>query len=132
APPAAHAQSPYGLAARQTIPFVVTNQDDRGLPAWDTEISIFNPGSLTLSVNVTYFGAVPTATPGALPCKQQVVGSGQTLPLALSTLCALNPGPNYGRLELTSLVPGADGDPGDLAFMTNARVTRAGRYFTVE
>jgi hypothetical protein len=128
----AHAQSPYGLASRQTIPFVVTNNDDRGLPTWDSEINIFNPGALSETVNITYFGAVPTATPGALPCKQQVVGSGQTLQLALSTLCALNPGPNYGRLELTSLGPGASGDPGDLAFMTNARVTRAGRYFTVE
>ena len=53
--PYVHAQSPYGLAARQTIPFVMDYREFE-VPVWATEIDIHNPGSQTLTVRLTYFG----------------------------------------------------------------------------
>lgn len=129
--PPVHAQSPYGLAARQTIPEVIDQQDERG-PLRSTEVDVHNPGSLAITVTPTYFGAVGTPTPGLVNCNSQNVGPHGTAEFSVGAVCPLNPGLNYGRLELSSLAPGGTDDPAGLVFLANARITAPGKYFPVE
>src|SRR5215510_14879046 len=103
--PALHAQSPYGLAARQTIPFVASIGTDR-VAQWSTEIYVHDPSPMPFTVEPTYFGAVMTATPGRLELTS-------LLPIGPST--------------------GESPDPADRIFLASARVAGPGaRYFTVE
>ena len=129
-----HAQSPYGLAARQTIPYVISQVIDQG-PVWSTEINVHNPGSLAITTAVTFFGAFGSATLGELSCQPIVVPPGGTGQAQLSTLCLLNPGISYGRIELSALNPNpkkVDDPAGDL-FLANARVSHPPtEFFTVE
>jgi hypothetical protein len=131
----AHAQSPYGRAARQTIPFVIDQLDELG-PKWTTEIDIRNPGSQPITVRLTYFGAVGTPKAFRLDCTPQTVGAFATSEFELRSACFLTPfGINFGRLELSALpeVPGPTDDPASLTFLTSARVSsRGGSLFTVE
>src|SRR5437899_435627 len=135
--PYVHAQSPYGLAARQTIPFVMDYREFE-VPVWATEIDIHNPGSQTLTVRLTYFGAVGTPSPGRLVCGAQTVGPFATAEFSLGSVCPLTflfGSINFGRLELNALPekPGPSDEPGTLVFLANARVSSfGGRYFTVE
>jgi len=132
-----HAQSPYGLAARQTIPFVIDYREFE-VPVWRTEIDIHNPGSQPLEVRLTYFGAVGTPSPGRLACATQTVGPFATAEFSLGSVCPLtflSGSINFGRLELNALPekPGPSDEPGTLVFLSNARASRSGgRYFTVE
>jgi hypothetical protein len=130
------AQSPYGLAARQTIPWVIDQLDERG-PVWETEINIHNPGSAALTVRPTYLGAVTTPTAGSVPCTPQTIGPKETAELSLRAVCPLNQGLNFGRLELTALTPGPasldPNEPSDQIFLASARVARlGGGLFAVE
>lgn len=126
-----HAQSPYGLAARQSIPFVIEQRDDLGLPAWTTEISIHNPGTLPITVRLDFF-----TTAGQIGCTAQTVGAGETDQVSLVSACpALNPVSSYGRLELNALPPPSpsSSDPAGVVFLAKARVTGPGsRSYTVE
>jgi hypothetical protein len=128
-----HAQSPYGLAARQTIPFVIDEGDIAG-PVRSTEINVHNPSSQPITVMPTYLGAVGTATPGRITCNLQTVTvpARGTAEFSLSAVCPLSPGLNFGRLELTTLASGGTADPAGLVFLANARITVPGRYFPVE
>src|SRR2546425_10849520 len=84
------AQSPYGLAARQTIPYVISEVSDNG-QGWSTEINVHNPGTLSITTNVTFFGALGSATSGQVSCQSLVVPPGGTGQALLSSLCPLNP-----------------------------------------
>lgn len=136
----AHGQSPYGLAARQTIPWVVDHRDERGTTLWETEIDIHNPGSVALTVEVSYRGAVGSATPGEIWCGSKTLAPRETSEFQLFPFCNLNPGPqpNYGRLELTALLGKAEDDalePSQQVFLASARVRSrqiGGSFFTVE
>jgi hypothetical protein len=136
--PDAGGQSPYGLAARQTIPFVVdeTVQPPGGgsIAVQRTEIDVHNPGGLPITVTATYFGAFTTATPGRVACTKQVltVGAGATAEFSLASICPLNAGLNFGRLELSTLAPGGQDDPAGGVFLASARVSGSGGYFAVE
>src|SRR2546422_3056638 len=81
---AAQAQSPYGLGARQTIPFVIDMQDERG-PVWNTEINIHNPGSLPVTVEPTYFPVSQNL--GAISCLPLTVAPGATVEFRVRVLC---------------------------------------------
>jgi hypothetical protein len=130
---AAQAQSPYGLGARQTIPFVVDLDDDRG-PIWNTEINVHNPGSLPVTVLPTYFPISQNV--GAVSCLPITVAPGGTVEARLHTLCNTPFGLNYGRLELSSLQSVNAGEPDDAGsriFLATGRVSQlGGRLFTVE
>lgn len=131
---AGQAQGPYGLAARQTIPWVVDDFDDRGM-GWATELNIHNPNPVSIRVEVTFKGAVGSATTGSRQCISVILAAGETAERRLWGLCqfALNPGRNFGRLELTSLLGGSNSSPSDAIFMANARLYFPGRaFFTVE
>jgi len=127
------AQSPYGLAARQTIPFVISQASDKG-PLWSTEITVHNPGTLAITVSVSYLGAVGSATPGLAICPQLVVQPGGTEQAQVSSLCSLNAGFNYGKLELSALrpPPNKGDDPAADLFLASARLRSPTEYFTVE
>ena len=134
--PYVQAQSPYGRASRQTMPFVLVEGTDRG-DVWSTEIDIHNPSSQPITVRLTYFGAAGTFNAGRWLCTPQIVGPFATAEFPLRSACpALTPfGINYGRLELSALPerPGPSDDPAAVAFLTSARVFRlGGRYFSVE
>ena len=89
--PFAHAQSPYGLAARQTIPFVIDQvvEPPGGgkVSVWNTELSVHNPGPLAITVAVTYLGAVATATPGRVSCQSVTVQPVATFQGQFGVLC---------------------------------------------
>jgi hypothetical protein len=130
------AQSPYGLAARQTIPWVIDQLDERG-PVWDTEINVHNPGSAPITVRPTYLGAFMTPNAGSLPCTPQTIGPKETAEFTLRAICPLSQGLNFGRLELTALTPGPasldPNEPSDQIFLASARVTQlGGSLFAVE
>jgi hypothetical protein len=128
----AQAQSPYGLAARQTIPWVIDQPSDIA-PMWNTEINIHNPNQLQIRVVPTYLGAVMTPTPGSVSCNPVIIGPGDTAQFSLGSVCSLNPGLNFGRLELSALTPGGLESPSDSIFLASARVSRpGGLFFTVE
>jgi len=140
-----HAQSPYGLSARQTIPFVVDVQPsvDRPVAIGSTEVNVHNPGAFCIKVQPTYMGAVGTSTPGQSVCTPQIIRPQTTVEFSLRAACPqLNPGYNYGRLELFATGVGQDGDdvcpspasnePSDFVFLANARVGWLSRFFTVE
>jgi len=128
-----HAQSPYGLAARQSIPLVIEERDDTGTPVWTTEISIHNPGLTPITVRLDVFTSL-----GHIGCTPQPVAANGTTQVALITACpALNPvccAAEQGRLELNALPPlPAAADPAGLAFLAKARLSGpGGRSFTVE
>jgi hypothetical protein len=128
------AQSPYGLAARQTIPYVISEVNDNG-QGWSTEINVHNPGTLSITTNVTFFGALGSATTGQVSCQPLFVPGGGTGQARLSVLCPLNPGISYGRIELSALKPSTavfDDPAGDL-FLANARVAHPPtEFFNVE
>jgi hypothetical protein len=127
-----HAQSPYGLAARQSIPLVIEERDDRGLPVWTTEITIHNPGIAPITVRLDLFTTV-----GQIGCTAQTVAAGGTDQVSLVSACpALVPvccAPSYGRLELNALPPPASLDPAGVVFLAKARLSGPGnRSYTVE
>jgi hypothetical protein len=127
------AQSPYGLAARQAIPWVMEFTNDRPWSSWMTEIDVHNPAKVSVTVVPTYLGAVATPTPGRHTCNPITVGPGQTAEFPLFAVCPLAPGLNYGRLELSALIPGGTESPSDSIFLANARVSYPGAtVFTVE
>jgi hypothetical protein len=130
----AQAQSPYGLAARQTIPFVLDQNDD-GRHLGQTEVSVFNPNPTPIGLTITYFGALGTASPGKRTCLGPVgIPAGANFEFEVGPFCSLNPGMNFGRLELSTLA-GGNGpvpDPSSVVFLANARVGLPGRYFAVE
>jgi len=131
-PASVRAQSPYGLSARQTIPWVIDLVDERGT-LWNTEIDVLNPGPASITLTLTYLGAVGTATPGSIPCNPVTVASKATVEFTLHSVCPLAPGPNFGRLEMSSLPTGGFEEPSDLVFTASARVTQVnGGMFTVE
>jgi hypothetical protein len=143
--PPAGAQSPYDLSARQSIPFVVDvfqQLGERTVATGQSEINVHNPGAFCIRVQPTYMGAVGSATPGQSPCSPRVLTPGETAEFSLRAQCPqLNPGLNYGRLELFATSAGtADSDmcpppseePSDLVFLANARVGWLSRFFTVE
>jgi hypothetical protein len=129
---AAHAQSPYGLAARQSIPWVIDQPSDLQ-PMWRTEVNVHNPNAGSIRVVPTYLGAVGTPTPGRTTCNPVNINPGATAQFTVGSVCSLNPGLNYGRLELSALVPGGLEDPSTDIFLANARVVRpGGLFYTVE
>ena len=131
--PQVHGQSPYGLAARQTIPWVVDQGGDQAIIWNTTEINVHNPNQLQIRVVPTYLGAVMTPTPGRVSCNPVIIGPGDTAQFTLRNICPLNPGLNFGRLELSALTPGGLESPSDSTFLASARVYRPGGvFFTVE
>ena len=131
--PSVRAQSPYGLAARQSIPLVMEERDDRGLPVWTTQIEIRNPGAAALTVRLDLFMQA-----GQIGCTPQSVPAGGTTQVSLTVACpTLNPvccAPDYGRLELNALpLAPAPSDPADRLFLAKARLSGPGtRAYTVE
>ena len=126
------AQSPYGLAARQTIPFVITTGDDLG-GGWRTEIFLHNPGSLPVTVQPRLFPISQNI--GAMPCSPVTVAPFGASQRRLSALCNVPVGISFGRLELSSLLsvqPGEAEHPSGRIFEATARVSGSGSMFTVE
>ena len=131
-PAAAGAQSPYGLAAHQTIPFVTTTTDDLG-GGWVTEIFIHNPGTLPVTVKPTYLPM--SQNTGAIPCSPVTVAPFGTSQIRLWPWCNTPFGLSFGRLDLSSLSsiqPGEATEPGGRIFEATARVSGNGTIFTVE
>jgi len=131
----AQAQSPYGLAARQTIPFVIDQQDEAGgPPLWTTEVTFHNPGSLPLTVQPVYLPI--NLNIGAIVCFPVTLGPGATLVTTLRIMCKTGgAGLTYGSLQISSLNSvnaGEPQDPGGRVFLATARVARPGTFFTVE
>jgi hypothetical protein len=127
-----HAQSPYGLGARESIPLVIEQRDDRGFPVWTTEISIHNPGVTPITVILDLFTAF-----GPIACTPQTVAAGGTDQVSLVAACpAFVPGGlSIGRLELNALPPPSpsSSDPAGVVFLAKARVTGPGnKSYTVE
>jgi hypothetical protein len=131
---AAHAQSPYGLAARQTIPFVIDLQDVAGGPAlWLTELDFHNPGSLPVTVQPVYLPI--NVKIGPVSCNPVTIGPGATLETTLHLLCNTPSGLSFGSLQVSSLNSVNSGeatDPGGRIFLATARIARLGAFFTVE
>jgi hypothetical protein len=119
----AQAQSPYGLAARQTIPFVLDQNDD-GRHLGQTEVSVFKPNPMPIGLTITYFGALGTASPGKRTCLGPVgIPAGANFEFQVGPFCSQNLGMNFGRLELSTLA-GGNGpvpDPSSVVFLANAR-----------
>lgn len=98
------AQSTYGLAARATIPVVISVTPKRIFDySWTTQVEVHNPGPIPIEVAATFFGMTGSVVPGRHPCHSIGVGPGQTRTTALAALCTFPPGPNIGRLELDAL-----------------------------
>jgi len=130
----AQAQSPYGLAARQTIPFVIDQQDlAGGPPLWTTELNFHNPGSLPVTVQPVYQPI--NVNIGPVACNPVTIGPGATVETTLHIVCTPPSGLSYGSLDVSSLNSvnaGEPQDPGGRVFLASARVARAGTFFTVE
>jgi hypothetical protein len=90
----AMAQSANGYGSIITIPVVVQTS------TYSSAVFIHNYHPVPLLVKPDYVGADGSATVGAVSCAQVVVPAGQTAQYALTTLCPLNAGSNFGRLKL--------------------------------
>jgi hypothetical protein len=125
------AQSPYGLSARQTIPWVIDLVDERG-PVWTTEIDVHNPGPASLTLSVTYLGALGTPTPGNFPCNPVTSPPGPP-PVHPARRLSLAQGLNLRRLEMSARPSGVPEEPSNPVFTANARVSGlGGSLFAVE
>jgi hypothetical protein len=87
------------------------------------------PGNAYVNATVQpiYYGANGSATVGTVVCPSVVITAGHTNQYSLSTLCALNPGSNFGRLYFREV--NSDNRP----FAVYTRVeTFSGNGFSVE
>jgi hypothetical protein len=117
----ASAQSPSGYGSIVTIPIVVQTA------TYGSSIFIHNHHGVALSIEPDYVGADGSATVGALACPTIIVPANTVSLYSLGSLCSVNPGSNFGRLQLQELSP--DTRP----FAAYSRVeTFSGNGFSVE
>ena len=69
-------------------------------------IYIRNPNSGTLNLQVQYIGGDGSASPGLRACTPVSVLPGRSVSLSLIGLCPLNPGSNFGLVQLTDISAG--------------------------
>jgi hypothetical protein len=71
--------------------------------SYTTEVFVRNfafPTSTAITINVRFYEAVTSTSPGLRPCTQLVVQPQQTARFTLATQCTLGGGPNHGMLIL--------------------------------
>jgi hypothetical protein len=93
--------------------------------SYQSSIYIHSPSTAPISVTPTYTGALGSATAGKVECPPIAVSVDSVFASSLAALCpALNPGTNFGGLEL-------QGSGSEITAYTRAE-TPAGNGFSVE
>ena len=64
------------------------------------EVTVRNLGSAVLTLDVRYYDALNTLTPGQLPCAQFVLQPNESRPFTLGAQCTLGAGGHFGLLIL--------------------------------
>ena len=68
--------------------------------SYGSEVTAYNPNGGAITVNVSFYDAQNTATPGAQPCTPLSIGAGASVEFSLPGQCALPTGANFGLLVM--------------------------------
>lgn len=111
-----------GAATVQVIPVVA--QTD----SYESEIFVRNPNDAALQINVRFYEAQNSATPGQRSCSPLTLSAQQTIAIKLGTQCALGAGSHFGMLILES----ADAEKTRFFYAYNRTQTPGGNGFSIE
>lgn len=89
-----HAMTTAGSGSVIVIPLLVQTASFTG------EVTVRNLGSSVLTLDVRYYDALNTLTPGQLPCAQFILQPNESRPFTLGAQCTLGAGGHFGLLIL--------------------------------
>ena len=88
------AQTTAGTSATIVVPVVAQTG------SFASEVTAYNPNGGAVTVNVSFYDAQNTASPGLKPCTPLALPAGQSVPFQVALHCALPVGSNFGLLIL--------------------------------
>src|SRR5437879_1680087 len=90
----AAAQTTAGTSATIVIPVIAQT------PSFGSEVTVYNPNGGAITVNVSFYDAQNTASPGLKACSPLPIPVGRSVQFAVAGQCALPSGSNFGLLIL--------------------------------
>lgn len=96
--------------------------------SYTTTVSVYNPNSAPITVNVDYYEAANLPDSGPASCTALTVPAHQTVPFTLASQCTLGSGTHFGMLILAD----AATQQTDLFFAYAREQTPGGNGFSVE
>jgi hypothetical protein len=121
---AAHciAQTTAGAGSVIVVPVVAQTS------SYNSEIFVRNPNSAPITLNVKFYEALTSATPGLRPCNQLTVPALLTVQFTLPGQCTLGAGNHHGML----LLEDAASEKIDIFYAYSRSQTPSGNGFSVE
>lgn len=116
------ASTTAGAATVQVIPVVAQTG------SYESEIFVRNPNDSALQINVKFYEAQNSTTPGQRSCSPLTLSAQQTVAFKLGTQCALGAGSHFGMLILEN----ADAEKTRFFYAYNRTQTPGGNGFSVE
>ena len=90
----ANAQSTAGAGSVVVVPLIAETV------SYSTEVTVRNPNSAPITLNVRYYEANNASVPGLVTCTQLTVPALESKPFALSTQCGVSGSAHFGMLVL--------------------------------
>ena len=118
----AHAQSTAGSGSVLVVPVAAATA------SYTTEVTVRNPGTSPITLNVDFHEATGSAVPGLRSCAQLVVAANETKPFQLASQCTLGGGSHFGLLILED----AAAQKTNLFYAYSRSQTPGGNGFSVE
>jgi len=88
------AQTTSGTSTTIVVPLLAQTA------SYASEVTVFNPNASAISIQITFYDAQNTGSPGPKSCTALPVASGRSAQFAVATECALPAGSNFGLLVL--------------------------------
>lgn len=118
----AHAQSTAAAGSVVVVPAVAATA------SYSTEVIVRNPNSSAMTVNVSFYEAIESGSPGLHSCTPLSIPANEPVPFTLATQCALGGGGHFGMVVLEDA-----GTPQTHPFFAYSRAqTPGGNGFSVE
>ena len=118
----AQAQSTAAAGSVVVLPLVAATG------SYSTEVIVRNPGTSAITVNVSFYEAIESGSPGTHACTALSLPANESVPFTLNTQCALGTGSHFGMVVLEDA-----GSPHTHSFFAYSRAqTPGGNGFSVE
>ncbi|MHB8494830.1 MAG: hypothetical protein ACYC9Z_01345 [Casimicrobiaceae bacterium] len=96
--------------------------------SYSTEVTVRNPNAAPITLNVRFYEAVNSSTPGLAACSQLTVPALESVPFTLPSRCTLATGSHFGML----LLEDAASQQLDTFFVYSRTQTPGGNGFSIE